>query len=113
MLSKLKIIPDTLSEILPISQIFHYQAMKRSDQYIVWAEDSEGDSVEGNDRKINQSVQGTIDYFTKKDMDENVDKIQRALSKAMISFYLNSTQYESYDDSGADYIHYEWVFEVG
>lgn len=82
--------------------------MHREDKYIVWAEDSEGSSVEGDDQKINQSIQGTIDYYTKQDMDENVDKIQTALTAARISFYLNSVQYE--DET--EYIHYEWVWEV-
>lgn len=82
--------------------------MHREDKYIVWAEDSEGSSVEGDDQKINQSIQGTIDYYTKQDMDENIDKIQAALTAACISFYLNSVQYE--DET--EYIHYEWVWEV-
>ena len=53
-----------------------------------------------------------IDYFTKTEFDENVDRIQDALNAARISFYLNSVQDESGDDSGSGYIHYEWVFEV-
>lgn len=104
--SKIKIIRDTLLKVS--DNVGHYEAVKKTDQYIVWAEDSEGSSVEGDDQKANQSIQGTIDYFTKKDMDEKVDEIQAALTNACISFYLNSVQYE--DETG--YIHYEWVFEV-
>lgn len=110
MQSKLKIIPKILLTVT--ENVSHYKAMNQTDKYIVWAEDSEGDSVEGDDRKINQSIQGTIDYFTKEEFDSNVDKIQDALKDSCISFYLNSVQYEDRDDSGADYIHYEWVFEV-
>ena len=106
MISKLKAIPELLLQIT--NNVGHYEAMKKTDKYIVWAEDSEGDSMEGNDQKINQSIQGTIDYFTKADADENVDKIQDMLKDACISFYLNSVQYE--DET--EYIHYEWVFEV-
>lgn len=104
--SKIKIIRDTLLKVS--DNVGHYEAVEKTDQYIVWAEDSEGSSVEGDDQKANQSIQGTIDYFTKKDMDEKVDEIQAALTNACISFYLNSVQYE--DETG--YIHYEWVFEV-
>lgn len=89
--------------------VFHYEAMDNPDRYIVYAEDSEGSSVEGDDRKINQSMQGTIDYFTKKDWDENVTKIQEVLKNACVSFYLNSVQFE--EETG--YQHYEWVWEVG
>ena len=103
---KLKIIPDTLKTVS--DNVSHYEAFKKEDKYIVWAEDSEGSSVEGDDQKTNQSIQGTIDYYTKEDMDPKVDEIQKALVDACISFYLNSVQYE--DETG--YIHYEWVFEV-
>lgn len=106
MRSKLKKIPEILKTVT--DNVGHYEAMDVADKYIVWAEDSEGSSVEGNNRKINQSIQGTIDYFTKQDFDENVDRIQAALAAACISFYLNSVQYE--DET--EYIHYEWVFEV-
>lgn len=110
MLSKLKVIPEILLTIT--DKVFHYEAVKQYDKYIVWAEDSEGSSLETDNYKAEQSIQGTIDYFTKEDMDENVDKIQEALIKSRISFYLNSVQYESLDDSGSGYIHYEWVWEV-
>ena len=40
-----------------------------------------------------------------------MDKIQKALADADISFYLNSVQHESRDEGGKGYIHYEWVFE--
>lgn len=110
MQSKLKIIPEILMKVT--ENVSHYKAMNQTDKYIVWAEDSEGDSVEGDDRKINQSIQGTIDYFTKEEFDSNVDKIQDALKDSCISFYLNSVQFEGVDDGGAGFIHYEWVFEV-
>ena len=110
MQSKLKIIPKILLTVT--ENVSHYKAMNQTDKYIVWAEDSEGESVEGDDRKINQSIQGTIDYFTKEEFDSNVDKIQEALKDSCISFYLNSVQYESVYEGNSDYIHYEWVFEV-
>ena len=110
MRSKLKIVPELLCQVT--DNVSHYHEMKQTDKYIVWAEDSEGSSVEGDDHKINQSIQGTIDYFTMEEFDSNVDKIQDLLKSACISFYLNSVQYESRDESGAGYIHYEWVFEV-
>lgn len=111
MLSKLKIIPEILSGIIP-GNVYHYEAFKAYDKYIVWAEDSEGESLEADNYKAEQSIQGTIDYFTKEDMDKNVDKIQSALVANRISFYLNSVQYESPDEGYAGYVHYEWVWEV-
>lgn len=107
MFSKIKQIEELMLTVT--DSVFHYEAMNKPDWYIVYAEDSEGSSVEGDDRKINQSIQGTIDYFTKKDWDENVNKIQEVLKNARISFYLNSVQFE--EETG--YQHYEWVWEVG
>lgn len=89
-------------------EVFHYYAMKKPDQYIVWAESSEGDSLEADNRKEEQSLEGYIDYFTKSDKDPNVEAIQRALKSAEISFFLNSVQHE--EETG--YIHFEWRFEV-
>lgn len=110
MQDKLKIIPEILLTVT--DKVYHYEAMHVSDKYIVWAEDSEGSSLEADNYKTEQSIQGTIDYFTKEEFDENVDKIQDALISNCISFYLNSVQYESLDDSGSGYIHYEFVWEV-
>lgn len=88
--------------------VFHYEALKQVDQYIVWAEDLEGESLHANNKKEIQVIQGTIDYFTKKEFDSNVEKIQTVLRDAKISFSLNSVQYE--EEEGI--IHYEWIFEV-
>ncbi|MCI7301837.1 MAG: hypothetical protein SOR93_03510 [Clostridiales Family XIII bacterium] len=89
-------------------QVFHYEKMGDMERYIVWAEDSEGSSVEADNYKIEQSIQGTIDLFSKIENDPWIEEIQKALNKARVSFYLNSVQYE--EETG--YIHYEWVWEV-
>ena len=90
---------------VPVS---HYVAAKKSDKYIVWAEDGEGDSEWAGNKKQTQVLTGTIDYFTKTEFDANVQKIQTALNDAEISWTLNSVQYE--DETKL--IHHEWVFEV-
>lgn len=61
-----------------------------------------------DNKKDVQVLQGSIDYFTKEDVDENVDKIQASLEIMGISFRLNSVQYE--EETG--YIHFEWIWEV-
>lgn len=88
--------------------VSHYEAMNKTDKYIVWAEDSESSSLNADNKKEIQAIQGTIDYFTKKDNDTVVNEIQEALKAEKVSFYLNSVQYE--EETG--YIHYEWVWEV-
>lgn len=91
---------------VPVS---HYTAIKRPDKYIVWAEDSSGDTLWADGKMIDQVIQGTIDYFTRTENDPNAQKVQQALTDADISYRLNSIQYE--DDTR--YVHYEWVWEVG
>ena len=86
----------------------HYEALDKKDKYIVWAEDSESDSVEADGIKKEQTIQGTIDYFTKTDGDENVNKIQNELINARINFRLSSVQYEE----ETQFIHFEWIWEV-
>ena len=88
--------------------VYHYYAWSKPDKYIVWAEDSEGDSVHADNQKQIQAIQGTIDYFTKDEGDPNVEKIQKAMNNNEISWRLNSIQYEE----ETEYIHYEWLFEV-
>jgi len=88
--------------------VFHYYATQQSDKYIVWAEDGEAGSSDGDNQKMAQVLQGTIDYFTKTEFDPNFDLIQNKLNSAEISWRLNSIQYE--EDTG--YIHYEWVWEL-
>lgn len=86
----------------------HYEALKKDNRYIVWAEDS-GSNVQGADNQVAyQAIQGTIDFYTRDENDPYVEQIQEELKKSRISFYLNSVLHE--DETKL--IHYEWVFEV-
>ncbi|WP_186430884.1 hypothetical protein [Clostridium sp. BSD9I1] len=100
---------DLRDLLLTVTQdTFHYHAHKKPDKYIVWAEDGEAGSNNADDNKVNQVIQGTIDYFTKMEFDPNFDLIQEKLNSINISWSLNSVQYE--EDTG--YIHYEWIWEM-
>lgn len=102
----LKTIEDALKTVS--ENVGHYEALKKDDRYIVWAEDGGAGQLAGDNVVCAQAVQGTIDYFTRQDDDPLADAIQEALKKAKVSFSLNSVRYE--DETR--YIHYEWVFEV-
>ena len=89
--------------------VFRYFATGQTGNYIVWAEDGEGDTVHADGRKVERAITGTIDYFTKTENDPVVKQIEDVLdSDDGISWYLNSVQYEQ--DTG--YVHFEWVWEV-
>ena len=103
---KLKKIRDALLYVS--DAVGHYTFSKNMNEYIVWAEDGEGDSLHLNDQKNEQTITGTIDLFTKNEYSETIDKIQEALNKSRISFVLQSVKYEE----ETKYIHYEWRFEI-
>lgn len=91
-----------------IEDVYHYNAPPGLDRYIVWAEDGETSSISGNNKKDIQTLEGTIDFYTKTESDILVDEIQSALNNANISYRLNSIQYE--DET--QLIHYEWVWSI-
>lgn len=99
-------IRDVLLTVGP--PVFHYFASGQTSNYIVWAEDGEGISGHGDNKKTTQVISGTIDYFTKDEFDEIVEEIQNKLNSLNIAWRLNSVQTE--EDTG--YIHYEWAWEM-
>lgn len=99
-------IKDALLTVgVPVSR---YTAFEQPDNYIVWAEDNQADSVWADGKMQEQAIEGTIDYFTKTENDPNVQKIQDSLNNGNISWRLNSVQYEE----DTKYIHYEWTYQV-
>ena len=108
MMSKLCKISDCLTSIEGLS-VTHYWHPRLVAPYCLWAEDGEGDSLHTNNKKTEQVITGTIDYFTLHEFDENVDKIQEALNNVeCLGWTLNSVQYE--DETNL--IHYEWRWEL-
>lgn len=90
-------------------ECYHYRRPNTpKSHYIVWAEDSEADSADADNRKAEQQLHGTVDYFTLDEFDTNVDRIQEAMNFVCIGFRINSVQYE--DETNL--IHYEWEFWV-
>lgn len=100
---------DLKNALLTVTdKVGHYEGFKKSDQYIVWAEDGQAAAGYTDNRMSSQVITGTVDYFTKTENDPNFGKIQLALNSIDIAWRLNSIQYE--DDT--KFIHYEWVFEL-
>jgi hypothetical protein len=91
------------------NKVYHFDATGAKGNYIVWAEDGQFDSLWADGAMREQTITGTIHYFTKIEFDLNFNAIQTALSNAEISYSLNSIQFEE----DTRYIHYEWVFKIG
>ena len=100
---------DVKAALLTVtSKCYHYTAPQATTgAYIVWAEDNQADAVWADGEMQEQTIEGTVDYYTKAETDANVAAIQNALNGAC-SWRLNSIQFEK--DTG--YIHYEWTFQV-
>ena len=106
MLSSLETVMNALLTVT--DNVGHYTAWDDSDRYIVWAEDTESAQLVADNYKPGHTIEGTIDYFTTIEDDENIGLIPQALNHAGVWWYLNSVQYE--DETR--FIHYEWLFRV-
>jgi len=87
--------------------VFHDEAAGDHDQYIVWAAEGEVGAAHADNKKTNQAIGGTVDYFTTSEYDPNVEKIQTVLNNLGLCWRLNSIQYEKV----TKYTHYEWTWE--
>lgn len=103
---KLKQISTTFGALLP--NTYHYWRPKMQPPFIVWQEDGEGDSLHTGNKKAEQSITGTLDYYTKQEFDPMVDSIQQTFQSLPCGWYLNQVAYED----ATNLIHYEWVWEV-
>lgn len=107
--TNLKQIRDLLNQTSAAGRVYHYTRPDRSlPSWVVWSEDSEAESHDANNVKIEQQVHGTIDCYSKTEYDPLFDEIQTALNDAGIGWNLLSVQYE--DETSL--IHYEWEFYV-
>ena len=90
-------------------KVYHYMRPKLSAPYCIWQEDSEYSALLNDNHKGEQSIAGTIDYYTRVEFDDTIDTIQAELNKVENLYWeLSSVQFE--DDTNL--IHYEWLFRV-
>lgn len=108
LISKIKKFNDAIKSI-SIDDVYHYDASTSSShRYVVWAEETESDSLDLNNHLDEQIIKGSVDLFTNKEFDSLVDEIQETMDNNDISFSLFNVQYET--ETG--YIHYTWNWEV-
>lgn len=106
----LKKVRDCLNTIDGV-KFYHYRRPNNvKTSYGVWAEDGEQMPFNANNKKAEQQIHGVIDYFTLKEYDIIVDKVQEALeSLEGASWFLSDVSYE--DETNL--IHYLWEFYIG
>lgn len=104
----LKKVMNALTDIHGL-RVYHYWREKMEAPFCVWAESGEGNLIQANNHKAEQAIDGYIDYFTRLEFDEMIDKIQQALNAVDgLGWKLNSVQFEE----DTNLIHYEWRFSV-
>lgn len=102
-------IRDALVSIESLPDVVHYWRPISSVPFCIWAEEGEDGSLQGDSRKLEQSITGTVDYFTKTESDPNVDAIQDALNAVdTCAWELFAVQYEE----DTNLIHYTWNWSV-
>lgn len=102
----LKIIPDTLLTVT--DKVYHHRAPSGTKNYIVWAERMQNDGLWADNTLVNQTIIGTIDFYSTKEYDSTVDNIQKALNEANIWYSLDQIDYiEEYNS-----FHYQWRWQI-
>lgn len=105
----MKTITDVKTALLTVTQnVRRYFYPNPPADYIVYAEDMQSDALHGAGTMRNQTLEGTVDYFTKNLNSNNAKAVQNALLSAGIPFRCNSIQYEP----STGYLHFEWIIEV-
>jgi len=90
---------------------YHYEKAEdfNGGKYGVWSEEGEADSDHEDNKKTNQVISGSVDYFTTEEFDVIVDKVQETLNDLEgCSWRLDAVQYE--DETSL--IHYTWSWEL-
>ena len=107
-LTKAAQLPDALSGITGLKLYHLFKPATVKAPYAVWQEDSEGQSFYASNRKQEQVLELTLDYYTQTEYDTMADSIQNALDDARFAWKLNSFQYEA----ETKLLHYEWLVKV-
>lgn len=108
LVSKAQKIQDILDSVTGLNAYHFYKPASVKAPYAVWMEDSEGQSFHASNRKVEQVLTVTVDYFTQTEFDSMIDSIQEAFNGAEVAWKLNSFQYEV----ETNLLHYEWLIEV-
>lgn len=106
------ILSNFYSKLIEIENLDVYHFERPEEQgppYAVWQEEGEKNAFSANNRKEEQTIEGTLDFFTQTEFDPLVDDIQDALNSIEnCSWNLDTVQYED----NTKLIHYTWSWEL-
>lgn len=108
-MAQLTDVRDAMLAVLP-DKTYHFEAPDNTKgDYLIWAEDGQGESRCADNEMVHQTIQGTTDLYTDDEYNPLFSRVQNAFRAWHIPFRLNSIQHEP--ETGK--IHYEWIWEVG
>ena len=93
---------------MPGVTIRHYWRSGLKAPFFVWAETGDGGDRWADNRRKYRNVGGTADYFTSKEFDPNVDKIESVFDDFGCSWSLDTVNFEE----DTNLIHYSWIWSV-
>lgn len=106
---KLKNLRDAFVSVL--QKTYHYERPARTKApFAVWKEDHEDMSIETDNRKAEQGVEGYLDYYTLKEFDPIADAFQECLNTSDDVKFWNLDSVDKEDETGL--IHYRWSWRV-
>lgn len=108
--SKLDRLTEAFASIEDLDISHYLRPQQKKGAFAVWQEDGEVSSLEADNHKREQAIEGTLDYFTQLEGDPMINTIQETLNGIeCFGWELNSVQYEE----DTEYIHYEWRWSIG
>lgn len=90
------------------TNVHHYFRPDGEIPSCVWQESGEDTSFHSDNKKTEQSIRGTVDYYTQTEFDSTADTIQNTLTDIGAAWSLESVQYEE----DTKIIHFEWSWVV-
>ena len=106
---KLKKLQDALVSIF--RDTYHYQRpARKAAPFAVWKEDHEDMSIETDNRKAEQGIEGYLDFYTLKEFDPIADAFQTCLNDLDDVKYWHLDSIDKEDETGL--IHYRWSWRV-
>lgn len=104
--ARIKVLRDALVSVAG-DIVFHYFRPQDTDRFVTWMEDGEEDAFDADNHKAEQTIHGTIHFFTNIEFDPLFDAIQDTLDNLNgVTYRWEVTTYE--DDTRRIHTTWEW-----
>lgn len=91
-----------------MQNISHFYSKSEVFPYIVWKENSEGSEVAADNKKIQYSLNYSVDLYLKKPDADLIRRLENAFNTFRVSFQLTNVEY----NEETEIIHYHYEVEL-